>query len=481
MTGSHEERSAAGSDYPVWMPPSVHAQEPEDLGLRARGDATEEAGDAQRDSTEPLTEPFTWRELPEPVRLRLADLAAEAVGRMPRADIPQQLRPVAKFAPAKRAKLGATALLSTLQDSAAFRTAVVEWVREHRHDALNPNAEDSVNAATAALLLGEATATSRVRLVAKHATETSLRAERDAAEARNQKLEAELARTREELAQALEDVEKARAERADEVNKLRGRLREQGMQLRQAKDAAEEARAGISEAGAQRDAEIAALRAQLERERQRVATERARAERAVVEAEMARQSAREARAADEVRLSLLVDTIEGAVGGLRRELSLGASKRRPADLVRGAMAGDGAKVRDGSALDKLLSLPSVHLIVDGYNVTKTGYPELSLADQRDRLVQQLGALASRTGAEVTVVFDGAGVLSVPVTGARGVRVMFSPKGVIADDVIRDLVAAEPAGRPIVVATSDRAVADSTRSSGAHPVASAVLLSLLGRV
>src|SRR5262249_35137070 len=115
------------------------------------------------------------------------------------------------------------------------------------------------------------------------------------------------------------------------------------------------------------------------------------------------------------------------------------------------------------------------------NVTKTGYPELALSDQRDRLVQQLGALASRTGAGGTVGFDGAGVLAVPTAAIRGVRGLFSKPGVLAGDVIRELVAVEPSGRPLVVATSDRAVADSTRAAGAHPVASAVLLARLGRV
>ncbi|NKQ56536.1 RNA-binding protein [Amycolatopsis sp. K13G38] len=457
------------------MPPSAHAEQPEDPGLRA-------SAAAQRPEPDPAP-PIEWRELPEPVRNRLAELAADALGRMPRTDIPQQLRPVAKFAPAKRARLGATALLSTLQDSSAFRTAVLEWLREYRQDALDPNDDDSVVAATAAVLLGESSATSRVRLVAKNAAETALRAERDAAVARNQKLEAELANTREELTRALQAVEEARKDREEELVRLRGRLREQGTQLRQARDAAEAARADAESAGNGRDEELAALTAQLERERQRAATERARAERALAEAEIARQSAREAREADEVRLALLLDTLEGAATGIRRELALEASARRPADRVHSAAAGGGlgSQVRDATALDRVLALPAVHLIVDGYNVTKTGYPELPLADQRDRLVQQLGALAARTGAEITVVFDGAGVLSVPTAAPRGVRVLFSAPGVLADDVIRDLVKAEPKGRPLVVATSDRAVADSCRASGAHPAASSVLLARLGRV
>ena len=47
-----------------------------------------------------------WGELPEAVRARLAELGADALGKLPRPDVPQPLRPVAKFAPAKRARLG---------------------------------------------------------------------------------------------------------------------------------------------------------------------------------------------------------------------------------------------------------------------------------------------------------------------------------------------------------------------------------------
>ena len=60
---------------------------------------------------------------------------------------------------------------------------------------------------------------------------------------------------------------------------------------------------------------------------------------------------------------------------------------------------------DGSLLDRMLDGLHVHLIVDGYNLTKTGYGSLPLADQRSRLVSSLGALAARTGVEVTVAFD----------------------------------------------------------------------------
>ena len=460
---------------------------PQPLVPEPPGDPSGPSGVASRpeqaEEPEERPDPATWPALPEPVRDRIAELSAAAVAKLPATDVPRQLRPVAKFAPAKRAKLGGAALLTALGESSQFRTAVIEWLREHRTDALDPNAADSVAAAAAAVLLGESGAAGRVRLVAKNAEENALRAERDAALARSQRLEAELTQLRVELAEAKKAAEGARGEREGEVEKLLKRLREQGVQLRHAKDAAEAASAETARGSAARADEIAALTAQLARERQRVATERARAERAVGDAEVARQSAREAREADEVRLALLIDTIDGAVTGLRRELALGARGARPADMVRGAStgSGQGGKIADVSTLDRYLALPNVHLIVDGYNVTKTGYPELALADQRDRLIHQLSALAARTSAEVTVVFDGAGVLSVPASVPRGVRVLFSDRGVLADDVIRNIVAAEPAGRPMVVATSDRAVADSVRGGGAHPTPSAVLVSRLSRV
>src|SRR5690606_41324238 len=84
-------------------------------------------------------------------------------------------------------------------------------------------------------------------------------------------------------------------------------------------------------------------------------------------------------------------------------------------------------------------------------------------------------------AEITVVFDGADVTSIPAAGARNVRVLFSDPGVLADDVIRSLVLAEPQGRPLVVATSDQAVVNSVCAAGSYAIPAAVLLARLGRV
>jgi predicted RNA-binding protein with PIN domain len=129
----------------------------------------------------------------------------------------------------------------------------------------------------------------------------------------------------------------------------------------------------------------------------------------------------------------------------------------------------------------LLALPQVHLVVDGYNVTKTAWPNSPLHSQRQRLVTALGALVAQRRVEVTVVFDGA-ELSGPVqlTPPRGVRVRFSPAGVIADEVIRQLVRAEPPGRPIVVVSSDREVAESIVQLGARALSAASLIARIAR-
>ena len=67
-----------------------------------------------------------------------------------------------------------------------------------------------------------------------------------------------------------------------------------------------------------------------------------------------------------------------------------------------------------------------------------------------------------------------------VAAPRGVKVVFSPVGVIADDVIRDLVAAEPQGRPVVVVSDDQEVARDARAAGARSVSSEALVALLAR-
>ena len=198
----------------------------------------------------------------------------------------------------------------------------------------------------------------------------------------------------------------------------------------------------------------------------------------------ARRDARSGRDAATVRARLLLDAVVDSATGLRRELGLPAVEGSPGDAVEAALAG--AVAAKGSSapatpalLEQLLALPHARLIVDGYNVTKAAWPTASLEAQRSRLVAALGPVVARSGAETTVVFDAAESTARTVMPApRGVRVVFSPEGVIADDVIRQLVAAEPRGRMVVVVSGDQAVARDVVREGARSVPASSLIGLV---
>lgn len=421
---------------------------------------------------------------PDTVRNRVADLVSQAVGQMPPTELPAVVRPIARFAPAKRAKVGSGPLLTAIGAAEGFAEDVVSWWREHRPDDFEPPVAEPVHAAAVAVLVGDGDAAGALlRHAGERADVGKLRAERDAALARADRLAAELDRVTAER-----DAARARAsvtDQSDEVAKLRTRLREQGVRVKRAEEVAADAAARLEQGQGDLLRELDDLRRERGRDHEAVVAADARARRATAELESARRAAHESRRADDARLALLVDTVAGAAAGLRHELGLRADDPRvgprPAELVGASARAPMARVTDPVALDRLLALPEVHLLVDGYNVTKTGWPGLSLSAQRDRLVAAVAPLAARTQAETTLVFDGAGITGVPTASVRGVRVLFSESGVIADDLIRTLVDAEPEGRPLVVVTSDRAVVDSVRRRGAHPVPSSVLLDRLSRI
>ena len=449
-----------------------------DVGGAVGSDVDDVVGSGVDGRAEPVV-------LPEPVRVRVVGLAADALGRMSPEDVPATLRAAARFAPAKRARstTTATAIATVLDSDAAFRLSVAGAAEQESPLALaavrageTPPAADPVELAAAAYLL-------RVESWPSYVERARAALDEAGALARAREHSDELDRLRVELA-ALRAGVRADVQRAQataeaargEVEALRRQLREQTGLRR----AAERARTTADEALAAERRRAAAAEsagsAEIRRLRQRVAE----AEDAV---EAARRAARESRQADETRLWLLLDTVSGAVRGLRRELALSPTDERPADAIPTVAPRQdvpGARGDDPELLDRLLELPRVHLVVDGYNVTKSGYGDLPLAAQRGRLVQGLGALAARTGAEVSCVFDGAARPPVAPPAPRGVRVLFSAAGELADDLIRRLVAAEPEGRPVVVVSSDREVADGVRSSGAYPVPSTLLLRRLDR-
>jgi predicted RNA-binding protein with PIN domain len=434
-------------------------------------------------------EPVWDGPLPDRVRLRVVSLASDTLGALADDEVPQALRTFRSWAPAQRARRAATPLAAAVERDVVFRQKTFARAREALPDLTEalgagtpPPAADPVDVAAVAYL---------GRTPGWAALVAAAGADLEKAGAA-----AESARAAEEIARLQAEVEAARTAARAEVEALREQLAAARTELttlaralREEKGArrrAERASAAAEESAAAARAEAADAVAAAETEVGRARTRQAAAEAALA---AARAAVREGRSLEDTRLRLLLDTVVDAAAGLRRELALPPTTDRPADLVAADRPGDEASGVAGRALlsddpallDQLLALPQVHLIVDGYNVTKTGYPDLPLEAQRSRLVTGLAALAARCGAEVTCCFDGSTVLGrIPAVGARGVRVLFSKPDEIADELIRRLVRAEPTGRPVVVVSSDREVADGVRRAGARPVSATALVRRLDR-
>jgi predicted RNA-binding protein with PIN domain len=448
-------------------------------------------------------------EVPAALRVALVRAAAEVLGRMDPTEVPASLRAVARFAPRKRATAGAGPLWLALREE-QFRARVSrEWVSAHDGvAAAAPPGERDPSGSVDIDLDGEgreASEPGETRVPGDQGDYGPRRADpldlavgawlrgsdewRDlvpdeppepVAPHKDDRLDravAELAAARAQASAAVADAAAARAELAASQREMR-RLRSDADRARsEARRAAEEAQASLEAAQAEHDAASA--------ERRRAAEELREAE-ALRTA--ARAEVRVARKLADARVRLLLDTVVDAASGLRAELALAPVADLPADLVAPAVerpasqrAGSrGRSLDDPALLDEVLRQPWAHLVVDGYNVSKTGFGNLPLDEQRRRVVDGLAVVAARTGAEVTCCFDGQEGVMPAGAAARGVRVRFSV-GEIADDLIRRLVRAEPAGRVVVVVTSDQEVARDVEATGAWVVPAATLIARLNRL
>lgn len=434
------------------------------------------------------------RLLPPSVRRLVLTLASDALEELAAGEVPAPLRAFARFRSERRAVLAATPIAVTLERDPAFRQQVAARVRTALPELAAavvegavPPAADPVDVAAVVYLLRAADWESALGALLDQVREQEGRSTARARDAEAEQGQALLRAQHSALQeQAGRDLARTRAELVvarEEVGDLRRRL---GAERTAAAQAGRETTAAL-EAREVAFEQALAARAASDAELRRV---RARLVDAEATAEAARRAAREGRSMGDARLRLLLDTVLEGTQGLRRELALAPTELRPADAVAAVAARSegphdvGARAleeSDPGLLDQLLALPQVHLVVDGYNVTKTGFPDVPLHVQRHRLVTGLAALAARTRAEVTCCFDGADLDGpVPTTAARGVRVLFSRAEETADDLIRRLVGAEPLGRPVVVVSSDREVAEDVRRAGARPVPALALVRRLGR-
>jgi hypothetical protein len=148
-----------------------------------------------------------------------------------------------------------------------------------------------------------------------------------------------------------------------------------------------------------------------------------------------------------------------------------AARRRAPIPVPGGLRRDAP-----AAVEHVLRAHGAIVLVDGYNVAKLGWPDLTLEQQRAAFIDALEALSRRLGVVFSVIFDGADV-AAPAARRTLVAVWFSEPGTSADDEIRQRVGALPAHRPVVVVTDDREVVSDVARLGATTVPSAALLAL----
>ncbi|MGN6129038.1 MAG: NYN domain-containing protein [Nocardioidaceae bacterium] len=410
------------------------------------------------------------------------------LGKIPVERLPGALKRVASFAPARRARLAGSQIAAALESDDDFRSAVAAQVRAAAPDLAAavdageaPAAADPVEVAAVAYLL-------RAPEWEKHVALVTDAEEAEAAAACVRQSREQVDRLQQQLVSATEELHAVREKNREQLASLKAENADLRRKLNEARSRVKAAEAALATAEAQLAdlsgaADAASSAAEAERRRLRARVDEL--ERLVGDLKRGDRTSRDAAT---VRARLLLDTLTEAAQGLRRELALPAVEGAPADRVQGHEAVQGSRVSTGHGslraddpmlLEQLLALPRARLVVDGYNVTKTGWPELTLTGQRDRLVSGLASMVARLGAETTVVFDAAELEArPPVTAPRGVKVMFSAPGVIADDLIRALVDAEPAGRPVVVVSSDREVQRDVRARGFRAVEALALVRLL---
>lgn len=284
---------------------------------------------------------------------------------------------------------------------------------------------------------------------------------REAAEQVATRARAEIVALGEQLAErdaAVEDLRSDVVKLADEIESLRAELIDTRTEARHARDRERAAVAKLAAAESARDDAIAA-RGTAEGVRDEVL-----ADRATLAAERSELA----------RLAASAEVLAEQLAALASPPTSG----RPAPARRKALPLPGGVMGDSSAAGEYLLRSGASVLVDGYNVAKLAWPDLDLAGERVVLLDAVENLVKRLGSDVTVVFDGADVTGATADGRRVVRVMYSPDGVTADDVIRDEVRRLPASRAVVVVTNDREIVHDVRALGANTMSSNQLLTLL---
>ncbi|MEL6893867.1 MAG: NYN domain-containing protein [Actinomycetota bacterium] len=390
-------------------------------------------------------------------------IASEGRRRRPPLDFPDELRPFLDGQHVSRRALGK--LRRSINDDRVFRERLSAGVT---HDATADLVDDigtlwlarpvGWRASIDESLARRAADAERVTDLQAAKREEKRRRAAEQARARAEAQTAELGERVERLRQEVDDLRTDLAKSLEESAEQRVELRDARLELRHARDRERAALDRLAIAERDRDAAEQSSRATA-RVRDDLLADRADAVASLAEVVAAADAAQSL--ADQLRSLVPASEPPAERPDRRTPMSL------PGGVISTSAEAAECFVRSDAAV-----------LVDGYNVSKLTWPSRTLEQQRVALLDAVENLARRFGTDVTVVFDGADVVGAHAARRRLVRVVYSPVGVTADDVIRDEVRRLPSGRNVVVVTNDQEIVRDIRAWGANPLPSNAFVALL---
>ncbi len=127
----------------------------------------------------------------------------------------------------------------------------------------------------------------------------------------------------------------------------------------------------------------------------------------------------------------------------------------------------------------------MHIYIDGYNLIRQSvdlrrFERQSLEAGRKALIGWLADYRRRRGHDITVVFDGwkDGSPIEERDYSEGIHIIYSPRGVKADDVLKRIVASTD--EDILVVSSDREIASFAQRRGKAALSSLEFESIVSR-
>jgi predicted RNA-binding protein with PIN domain len=406
-------------------------------------------------------------ELPPEVATLLVRWVSQWLAQTEKPKIPVALAPYVGFRADHHHRRVKETFRKELSTSAAMRKSLAEWLDSGDHQDADKS-KKTTTAMARAWLHGDTTALSGLL-----DTRSQKTADQSVDAPQVEKLESEVAKLLSDLDRARRDAKKVSESRRrdparqskdlsdarSEMSRLQKTVQDLKQEASLLRDTAQEESRRVAQVESTLGAQIRSLEKELDLAR----TQR----------HYQRRSSRHLERIEAARIQVLLAAAQSAIEGLGSELSA-ESPNTPSQVARSkqSVANPLPRKLGGDLVQQWLTTPGLHLLVDGYNVTMAATPDLPLAQQRELLSSRLAALASRTGAEITVVFDAQHVnVVMPSASRKGVLVIFTDEGELADDVLVELVSLEPPGRAVLVITSDQEVVQGVTRLGARALSS----------